>query len=135
MVDTFSSLERSRIMRLVKSKCNRSTELKLIFIFKRLNLSGWRRKYALSGSPDFVFPKRKLAVFADGCFWHGHNCRNLTPAFRRTYWTAKIQKNKKRDRRVTSRLKREGWKVLRIWECDLKESLVLKKFQRLFTLV
>lgn len=67
-------------MRQVKSKKNKSTELRLIEIFRQNGITGWRRNYPVKGHPDFVFPKRKIAVFVDGCFWHGHNCRNTRPA-------------------------------------------------------
>ena len=80
MADTFSREERSNIMRKVKSAKNKSTEIKLIRYFKSRNITGWRRNYKLFGKPDFVFPKKRLAVFADGCFWHGHNCRRCVPA-------------------------------------------------------
>jgi DNA mismatch endonuclease Vsr len=70
MVDTFSKTERSRIMSRVKSKNNKSTELGFISIIKEKNIIGWRRNYPLIGKPDFVFPKQRIAIFIDGCFWH-----------------------------------------------------------------
>ena len=63
-------------MRNVKSKRNQSTEMRLIAFFKANGIKGWRRNYPITGKPDFVFPKLKTAIFADGCFWHGHDCRN-----------------------------------------------------------
>jgi DNA mismatch endonuclease, patch repair protein len=77
MTDTFTKKQRSNVMRAVKAKGNKSTELKLVEIFKSYHITGWRRNYKIIGKPDFVFPKLKIALFADGCFWHGHNCRNL----------------------------------------------------------
>ena len=76
-MDTFSRRKRSWIMAQVKSKGNRSTEFSLIAAFRRERMSGWRRSYPLFGKPDFVFPAAKVAVFVDGCFWHGHpnKCR------------------------------------------------------------
>jgi DNA mismatch endonuclease, patch repair protein len=68
MADNFTKEVRSNIMRAVKSKGNKSTEKKLIDLFKEKKLKGWRRNYPIFGKPDFVFPKRKVAVFADGCF-------------------------------------------------------------------
>ena len=73
MNDTFTKKKRSQIMKAVKSKGNISTEIKLIKLFKEKKIKGWRRNYKLFGNPDFVFPKSKIALFADGCFWHGHN--------------------------------------------------------------
>ncbi len=131
MTDTFSKEKRSEIMRSVKSKGNKSTELKLIEIFKKNNLTGWRRNYPLFGKPDFVFPKLKIVVFADGCFWHGHNCRNTTPSDNSKYWTIKIEKNKKRDKLVTKTLKNKGWTVIRIWECEIKKNKYQRKINKL----
>ena len=120
-------------MRAVKSKGNKSTELKLISIFKENNLKGWRRNYPLFGKPDFVFPKIKVAVFADGCFWHGHNCRNINPSDNSDYWNKKIKRNKKRDRLVTKTLKNKGWIVVRIWECEINKNNYQRKINKIKT--
>lgn len=109
-------------MRAVKSKGNQSTELKLIALFRKFRVTGWRRNSTLPGHPDFVFPQKRVAVFADGCFWHGHNCRNVSPAQHADYWRAKIKRNQARDKAVARELKRKGWKVIRIWECQINES-------------
>jgi DNA mismatch endonuclease, patch repair protein len=122
MADVFSKEQRSQIMRQVKRNFNKSTELRLIQFFKIHLISGWRRNYKIYGKPDFVFPKRRLAVFVDGCFWHGHNCRNTKPQDNKNYWENKIKKNIERDISVSNILESKGWKVLRIWECQLKDS-------------
>lgn len=122
MTDVVSKKQRSKIMRSVKSKGNNSTELKLIQLFNEHGIKGWRRNYKLIGKPDFVFPKAGIVVFADGCFWHGHNCRNTTPAANVEYWQDKIQRNKERDREVTEQLQQKNWFVIRIWECEIKEG-------------
>lgn len=122
MADTFSPEERSEIMRKVKSKKNKSTELKLIAYFKEKRITGWRRNFKLPGKPDFVFPRLRIAIFADGCFWHGHDCRNTRPEQNKDYWTAKRERNIKRDAEVTRILEEKGWKVIRIWECEIKKS-------------
>jgi len=109
-------------MRAVKSKGNKSTEVKLIQIFKERGIKGWRRNYKIFGKPDFVFPKFRIAVFVDGCFWHGHNCRNTKPSSNAEYWQKKIQRNIARDGEVTEYLTQKGWKVIRIWECELKKG-------------
>jgi DNA mismatch endonuclease (patch repair protein) len=121
MADTFSKEQRSEIMRKVKSNRNKSTELKLIQIFKAHKITGWRRNFKLFGKPDFVFPKRRLVIFVDGCFWHGHDCRNTKPKDNQTYWQKKIERNQKRDLEVTQVLSQKNWKVVRIWECELKD--------------
>jgi DNA mismatch endonuclease (patch repair protein) len=128
MADTFSDRERSQIMRAVKSKGNKSTEARLIRLFKEHGITGWRRNANLPGHPDFVFPKAKVAVFADGCFWHGHGCRNVTPADHAEYWRKKIERNMARDKRVTRELKQQGWIVIRIWECEIKRG-EMRKFK------
>lgn len=115
-------------MQQVKSKHNISTELKLIQFFKSNSITGWRRNYNLFGKPDFVFPSKKIAVFVDGCFWHGHNCRNLKPKSNTDYWINKILRNRNRDKLVTKTLTNEGWKVVRIWECQLSNKKKLDVF-------
>ena len=121
-MDVFSKAERTKVMRAVKSNKNKSTELKLIDIFKQHQLKGWRRNYKVFGKPDFVFHQYKIAIFVDGCFWHGHNCRNTKPASNKDYWDKKIAKNIARDKKVTSYLENLGWKVIRIWECEIKNK-------------
>ena len=134
MADVFPSEKRSEIMRQVKSKRNKSTEMRLIAFFKFKEVKGWRRNYPIIGKPDFVFPKLKTAVFADGCFWHGHDCRNTRPEQNKEYWAKKRDRNQKRDQEVTETLTRKGWNVLRIWECDIKKGDFENKFQSLFLL-
>ncbi len=119
MPDVVSKSKRSMIMKAVKSSGNISTELKLIKIFKKLGIIGWRRNCNLLGQPDFVFPIKKIIVFVDGCFWHGHNCRNTRPSTNQTYWENKIANNRKRDKRISNSLKKQGWTVVRLWECKI----------------
>ena len=118
---------RSKIMACVKSKGNKSTELKFIEILKARSISGWRRNQHVFGKPDFVFPKRKIAVFIDGCFWHGcpKHCR--LPATNVEYWMNKIQGNVKRGKQVNKELKKKGWIVIRVWEHELKGCAVLSR--------
>ncbi|MEI6435146.1 MAG: very short patch repair endonuclease [Bacteroidota bacterium] len=112
-------------MRSVKSTRNRSTEQKLIKFFKENRISGWRRNSKLFGKPDFVFPETRIIIFADGCFWHGHDCRNTKPKDNEIYWKTKIEKNQTRDKFVTQVLFEKGWEVIRIWECSLKDTSYL----------
>ena len=116
MPDTFSKRKRSAIMRAVHGYANKSTENRLAAIFRARKITGWRRGYPLFGSPDFVFPKERVAVFVDGCFWHGCPKHYRRPKSRRKYWDAKIQRNQQRDRQVTRILRAKGWRVVRIWE-------------------
>ena len=122
MSDVFDDKKRSEIMRSVKSKKNKTTELRLIEIFKQNGITGWRRNYPVKGHPDFVFLKQRIAVFVDGCFWHGHDCRNTRPSDNQEYWQKKRAQNVKHDKAVTALFEARGWTVLRIWECELKKN-------------
>lgn len=136
MADVFDKQQRSQIMRKVKSCGNKSTEIKLISVFRENNISGWRRNYAVKGHPDFVFLKMKIAVFVDGCFWHGHNCRNTTPSDNKDYWDKKRERNIRHDREVTAIFEARGWTVIRIWECELKKknvTILMKKLEPLLS--
>jgi DNA mismatch endonuclease (patch repair protein) len=75
------------------------------------------------GRPDFIWRRQRIAVFVDGCFWHGHACgRNLSPKRNISFWQKKIDNNKRRDRRIARELRARNWRVLRVWECTLKKS-------------
>lgn len=114
MSDVFTSEKRSEIMRQVRSNKNKSTELRLINIFKKNKIIGWRRNYKVKGHPDFIFLKQRIAIFVDGCFWHGHDCRNTSPASNQDYWQKKRAKNIAHDLEITALFESRGWKVLRI---------------------
>jgi len=132
MSDVFDKKTRSEIMRAVKSKNTKSTEIRLLNILKNNSITGWRRGYLVKGRPDFVFLKQKIAVFVDGCFWHGHDCRNTRPSDNAEYWQAKREKNQKRDGEVSKMFTNRGWTVLRIWECEFKkknEHLLVEKLK------
>ena len=77
----------------------------------------------LPGKPDIVFPGRKKVIFVHGCFWHQHSCPrgDRIPKTRRDYWEKKLGNNKRRDRRHRDALRRQGWKSLVVWECQLKD--------------
>lgn len=113
---------RSKIMRSVKPKGNKTTELRLIQLFKENQIRGWRRGYNVKGHPDFVFLKLKIAVFVDGCFWHGHDCRNTRPKENAEYWNKKRLKNMEHDQEITALFESRGWTVIRIWECELSKK-------------
>jgi len=91
-------------------------------ILVRAGISGWRLLPPdLPGKPDFVFPDASLAVFVDGCFWHGCPKCYHRPSTNRKYWDAKVERNKARDKRLRAKLRRSGWSVIRIWEHELLE--------------
>lgn len=131
MADVFDSKKRSDIMSKVRSNNNKSTELAIIKFFKENNITGWKRNYPVKGHPDFVFLDKKIAVFVDGCFWHGHDCRNTRPSDNAEYWQKKRERNIKHDKEVTAMFENRGWTVIRIWECELKNkkrSALINKF-------
>jgi DNA mismatch endonuclease (patch repair protein) len=120
---SFGSLDRSSLMRRVRSTGNASTEMRMAALLRATGLSGWRRHLDLPGKPDFAWPRRRLALFVDGCFWHGHTCgRNITPKSNASLWAMKIFATRRRDRRNTRALQRLGWGVLRVWECALNKK-------------
>lgn len=122
MADIFDDEKRSSIMSKVRSKGNKSTELRVIELFEDNGITGWRRNYKVKGHPDFVFLKERVAIFVDGCFWHGHECRNIHPKDNEEYWNKKRQRNIQHDLEITERFQKRGWTVVRIWECELKKK-------------
>jgi len=129
MPDQFTRSKRSEIMRAVKSAGNVSTELRLIQLLRDNHITGWQRNYPLFGKPDLVFPKKRVAIFADGCFWHGHTCRNVIPKRNAEYWRQKVLRNRKRDTLVKRTLFNKGWKVVRLWECQISKGQIIKLFR------
>jgi DNA mismatch endonuclease (patch repair protein) len=122
MADVFTQAKRSLVMSAIRSRGNRDTEMKLASIFKQSGIIGWRRNVPLPGKPDFVFRLERLAVFVDGCFWHGCPVHGRKPGSNRSYWLPKLARNRARDLAVTRELRRRGWRVLRIWEHALRHS-------------
>jgi DNA mismatch endonuclease, patch repair protein len=129
MSDVFTKEKRSEVMSRIRGKGNKDTELAMILIMRSYHISGWRRGQAVLGKPDFVFPKQKVALFVDGCFWHGCPKHSNMPVNNREFWEKKLNGNQKRDKYVTKQLKLSGWKVLRIWEHDLRNPQII--FRRL----
>jgi DNA mismatch endonuclease (patch repair protein) len=118
-MDKFTKEIRSKIMASVRSRGNRSTELALGRILWKSGLRGYRKHWPVAGRPDFAWPSLKVAIFVDGCFWHGcGRCKDF-PKSNANFWREKIETNKRRDRRVTRNLQSAGWAVIRIKECRL----------------
>lgn len=122
MPDVFDREKRSQVMSKIRSSGNLNTELRLIAIMREHGIMGWRRRRQVFGKPDFVFYDAKVAVFVDGCFWHGCPEHYRTPQSNTEYWQRKHARNNKRDDEVTSHLVSLGWQVLRIWEHELKRA-------------
>jgi DNA mismatch endonuclease (patch repair protein) len=131
MADIWTQAKRSAVMSLIKGRGNKATELRLIGIFKTHRITGWRRHWPLEGKPDFVFPKLKLALFVDGCFWHGCPLHATQPKSNSAFWETKLARNQARDRFVTRALRSQGWRVLRIWEHELAKKNEKKLAARL----
>lgn len=122
MPDVFSKAKRSEVMSKIRGKGNQSTEMALIRLFREHRIAGWRRHLPLAGRPDFVFRSRKLVIFVDGCFWHGCSRCYVAPKTRSKFWQLKIEGNMARDKRVSGVLKKAGFRVLRVKECDLTQN-------------
>jgi len=128
-MDILTKQERSRQMSSVRSKRNRSTEWKVRSALMREGVRGWKMNVrSIAGTPDFVFPDLNLAVFIDGCFWHGcPKCARPLPKSRRKYWVPKLRSNIARRRRVNRQLHHHGFKVIRIWEHEVSSPQALSK--------
>ena len=131
MVDTLTTAERSERMSRVRSRGNHATELRLANLMRAHRITGWRRGVALPGKPDFVFRREQIAVFVDGCFWHGCPRHGRTLKTRVAFWKTKLSRNAKRDRAVSRKLREAGWTVLRIWECALTSHHVERTLSRI----
>jgi len=138
----------------VLSRGNKATELRLMEWMKEAGISGWRRqvKISIKGMsvtkpnpvfssqkkskchfkvrPDFIFRRERLAIFVDGCFWHGCPVHGTQPRQNENFWKEKIARNQKRDRKVTRELRNAGWGVLRVWECALTKTHKTKTISR-----
>jgi DNA mismatch endonuclease (patch repair protein) len=122
--DPLSAIQRSAQMAKVRAQKNRSTEMRVAAYLIRRGLRGWRRHVAdVPGRPDFCFADERVAVFVDGCFWHGcPHCRRNVPRSRRSFWKDKIESNRRRDRKVGRLLRSQGYDVVRIWEHSLNNE-------------
>ena len=138
MTDVFTKRKRSQIMALIRSS---NTEPEIILrklISSAVYSSGLRYRInydKLPGRPDIAFVSNKLAIFADGDFWHGYGFENKRKKLPKLYWRSKIRENIKRDKMVGRKLKNQGWKVVRFWEHDIKKNpeKILKKISNIFS--
>ena len=122
-MDKVSKKKRSEIMSKIRSK-NTGPEK---YVRKELRKRGFKftlHKKNLPGKPDIVLKKHKTVINVNGCFWHHHNCgRYNIPKNNRKFWLNKFKKNKKRDKINTRKLRKLGWKVYKVWECNLEKGL------------
>ncbi len=152
MADVFTKRKRSEVMSRIRSRGNQDTELALARLLRRNKITGWRRHVEIRGGasvrasrlvrslappkafrvrPDFIFPKRRLAIFVDGCFWHACPIHATKPKNNAAFWREKLAGNRRRDARVTRTLRRAGWRVLRVWEHELARKNELKLLRRI----
>lgn len=133
--DVLTTAERSEHMSRVRNGGNASTELAIANIMAEAGIGGWEaRPKDIAGKPDFFFRSLGLAVFVDGCFWHGCPiCARRVPHNRSDFWATKLADNVRRDRRVTRILRAEGMSVVRIWEHAVSERKWLAVVRRLIT--
>ena len=122
MADTITAERRSEIMSHIKSK---DTSIELM-VRRYLFASGYRYRVnykALPGKPDIVFTKKKIAIFIHGCYWHGHDCRSRyahASQSNKAYWRPKIERTKQRDQNHIQTLEADGWRVIVLWECEIR---------------
>lgn len=122
-MDRVSPSTRSRNMSRIRSAGNMTTEKRLRAYLMRARISGWHiHASELIGKPDFIFPTEKVAVFVDGCFWHGCPRCGHTPKSNQRYWSPKLLRNRSRDKAVSRQLKKTGWNVVRLWEHEIRDT-------------
>lgn len=134
MADVLSKEQRSRCMSHIRSKDTKPEVLVRRFLFAHGFHFRLHRK-DLPGKPDIVLPRYKTVIFINGCFWHGHSsCKYSTlPSTNREFWETKISGNIQRDKETYSRLAQSGWKVIEIWQCQLKPKTKDQTLQNLIT--
>ena len=135
MADIFSKIERSKIMSRIRGSGGERTELAMVKFFRRNKITGWRRQSTIFGKPDFVFPAYRIALFVDGCFWHGCPKHATQPASNQNFWQTKLSGNKARDSLVTRTLIKQGWRVLRVWQHDLSSKNEANLLRRIMSAI
>lgn len=126
-MDTRSPEQRTYIMQSVRSR-DTGPELIVRSMLHRMGFRFSLHRKDLPGRPDIVLPKHKAVVFVHGCFWHGHGCaKGKLPKSRLDFWGPKIQRNRNRDAESVKMLKAEGWRVLTVWQCQIKNANRLHK--------
>lgn len=123
MADTHTKEIRSKNMSHIRSTNSKPEEIVRKYLFSQ----GFRYRKndkRLPGKPDIVLPKYKTVIFVNGCFWHKHDCpRFVWPESNKDYWIPKILRNTERDKEIYNILKSQGWRVLVVWECELKKKV------------
>jgi len=126
-VDTFTRKKRSEIMGRIRGK-DTKPEMAVRRLLHQLGFHFRLHRKDLPGTPDIALPRHKIAVLVHGCFWHRHTCRDgKHPKSNSRYWESKIADNQCRDRRQKLALRRLGWKVITVWECEIRKPETLQK--------
>jgi len=131
MPDVFTKAKRSDVMSRIRGRGNKEREIALVRLLQRNKITGWRRHRPIFGNPDFIFPKLHVAILVDGCFWHCCPKHSNLPANNRLFWQRKLNANKLRDLLVNRTLRKQGWRVLRIWEHELNRKNEIPLLQRI----
>jgi DNA mismatch endonuclease (patch repair protein) len=134
LTDNLSREQRTIAMRRVKAQ-DTSPEILVRQLLRAVGAIGYRlHRKDLPGKPDIAFIGRKLAIFVHGCFWHGHDCMRgrRVPKSNCEYWIAKIAKNKARDSTNQELLKKNGWNVMIVWECETKNRSAISESLQCF---
>jgi DNA mismatch endonuclease (patch repair protein) len=123
MADVYNKSKRSEIMSRVRSR-NTKPEDVVARMLRMLRVRFRRHVTSLAGEPDFVVSSAKTAIFVHGCFWHNHsNCKRAKlPTTNRAFWKKKINGNKRRDARIAKLLRKQGWQVITVWQCALRNQ-------------
>ena len=121
-MDIWDKKKRSAVMARIKGKDTKPEWIVRRYLYSR----GYRYRKnvkGLPGTPDIVLRKYGVVIFLHGCFWHGHEVDGHIPHSNSSYWRKKIERNRQRDEQEKEELKRQGWKVITIWECQLKSAV------------
>lgn len=132
-MDRLTPRQRSRLMSRVRAKSS-ALEMTVRSEVHRMGLRFRLHRADLPGTPDLVFVSRRKVVFVHGCFWHQHSCRrgDRIPATNRRYWVPKLARNRERDAQARRALRKLGWEVLTIWECEIRRNQFVEKLRRFF---
>lgn len=144
MADVFSCVKRSSVMSKIRSRGNQRTEMVFVGLLRTNKIHGWRRhiKHKIQNPPekcpptvrpDFTFSQKRILIFVDGCFWHLCPKHGHFPASRAPFWKRKLTRNLERDVLLNRALRKQGWRVLRVWEHELSrknEPRLIKRIQR-----
>lgn len=128
-MDHVTKKVRSKIMAAVRTSGG-TTEVKMEKLLRLRGIRGYRKQWPIAGKPDFAWPKSRVALFVDGCFWHGCPSCDRPSKSNTSFWKPKIVSNRRRDQRVSRKLRKDGWSVLRVWECRIGEERTISRIKR-----